>query len=97
MPFSPCSHVYRKTEDGYRIVYAILDFDPLLDSSNMNADGWTKMVDYIGQYYQRFDGFVILHGTDTMAYSSSVLPFMLEGLGKGVVLTGWFVKVHNLW
>ena len=69
-------------------MYGILEFDPLLDSSNMNSDGWIKMAKCIGAHYPRFDGFVILHGTDTMAYTSSALAFMLEGIGKSVVITG---------
>ena len=72
-------------------MYGILEFDPLLDSSNMDSDGWIKMAQCIGDHYQRFDGFVILHGTDTMAYTSSALAFMLEGLGKSVVVTGGLI------
>ena len=54
----------------------------------MNMEGWTKMARKIEAYYDQFDGFVILHGTDTMAFTSSALAFMLEGLGKAVVITG---------
>ena len=60
----------------------------MLDSSNMNMSDWTKIATHIYSNYQPFDGFVILHGTDTMAYTSSALSFMLEGLGKAVVVTG---------
>ena len=81
-------HTYSVTQDGYRIVYGILEFDPVLDSSNMNMSDWTKIATHIYSNYQPFDGFVILHGTDTMAYTSSALSFMLEGLGKAVVVTG---------
>ena len=62
----------------------------------MNMQDWVKMAEYIGKYYQRFDGFVILHGTDTMAYTSSALSFMLEYLGKGVVITGSQVPLYRL-
>lgn len=76
------------TENNFRVIYEILEFDPLLDSSNMTMADWLKMVDTIGKYYEMFDGFVILHGTDTMAYTSSALAFMFYGLRKPVVITG---------
>jgi len=66
----------------------IHEYDPLLDSSNMTPDDWHKIASDIGAHYQEYDGFIILHGTDTMAYTASALPFMLQGLGKPVVLTG---------
>lgn len=63
-------------------------FDPPIDSSNMHPDLWAKLVKIIDYNYDKFDGFVILHGTDTMAYTASALSFMLENLGKPVILTG---------
>lgn len=63
-------------------------FDPLLDSSNINPDHWRKIADIIEEDYERFDGFVVLHGSDTMAYTASALSFMLENLNKPVILTG---------
>lgn len=63
-------------------------FDPPIDSSNMHPDLWAKLVRIIDYNYDKFDGFVILHGTDTMAYTASALSFMLENLGKPVILTG---------
>ena len=54
----------------------------------MNMADWAKLAKDIQKYYDRFDGFVILHGTDTMCYTASALSFMLENLGKPVVLTG---------
>lgn len=68
--------------------YELYEFDPLLDSSNMTPSDWLKIANVISQHYQQFDGFVILHGTDTMAYTASALPLMLRGLRKPVVLTG---------
>lgn len=68
--------------------YRLLEFSPLLDSSNMTPADWLKIADLINLHYQDFDGFVILHGTDTMAYTASALPFMLQGLRKPVILTG---------
>lgn len=63
-------------------------FDPLIDSSNMNPEFWTRLAGIIEENYDKYDGFVVLHGTDTMAYTASVLSFMLENLCKPVVLTG---------
>ncbi|HLN52780.1 MAG TPA: asparaginase [Lentimicrobium sp.] len=63
-------------------------FDPLIDSSNMKPAFWIKLAEVIEENYHKFDGFVVLHGTDTMAYSASVLSFMLENLNKPVVFTG---------
>ena len=63
-------------------------FDPPMDSSDMEPDMWRKLVCIIHENYNRYQGFVILHGTDTMAYTASALSFMLEGLDKPVILTG---------
>jgi len=63
-------------------------FDPLLDSSNMNPQHWVELVSVIEKNYEKFDGFVVLHGSDTMAYTASALSFMLENLNKPVILTG---------
>lgn len=63
-------------------------FDPLLDSSNMKPDFWIKLAKIIEDNYEDYDGFVVLHGTDTMSYTASVLSFMLENLNKPVILTG---------
>ena len=63
-------------------------FDPPMDSSDMEPDMWRKLVRIIHENYDRYHGFVILHGTDTMAYTASALSFMLEGLDKPVILTG---------
>lgn len=63
-------------------------FDPPMDSSDMEPEAWRKLVHIIAEQYDRYSGFVILHGTDTMAYTASALSFMLEGLNKPVILTG---------
>ncbi|HPG32269.1 MAG: type I asparaginase [Lentimicrobiaceae bacterium] len=63
-------------------------FDPLIDSSNMKPAFWIKLAEVIERNYEKYDGFVVLHGTDTMAYTASVLSFMLENLNKPVVFTG---------
>ena len=59
-----------------------------IDSSNMNTTVWAEIAILIEKNYKNYDGFVILHGTDTMAYTASALSFMLEGLNKAVILTG---------
>lgn len=63
-------------------------FEPLIDSSNMNPPFWIKLARVIEENYEKYDGFVILHGTDTMAHTASMLSFMLENLNKPVVFTG---------
>ena len=63
-------------------------FDPLIDSSNMNPTFWIALAGVIEANYENYEGFVVLHGTDTMAYTASVLSFMLENLNKPVVFTG---------
>jgi L-asparaginase len=63
-------------------------FNPLIDSSDVEPSMWQKLADLIKERYDDYDGFVILHGTDTMAYSASALSFMLENLSKPVVFTG---------
>ena len=67
---------------------ATYQFDPPIDSSDMEPSDWIKLVETISGNYELFDGFVILHGTDTMSYTASALSFMLENLGKPVILTG---------
>lgn len=68
--------------------WELIEFDPLLDSSNIAVEQWNQIGQTIAGLYDRFDGFVILHGTDTMAYTASALAFMLENLDKPVILTG---------
>ncbi|MGI8892804.1 MAG: asparaginase [Bacteroidia bacterium] len=63
-------------------------FQPPVDSSNMKPSNWIEIATLIGEKYNDYDGFVILHGSDTMAYTASALSFMLENLEKPVVLTG---------
>ncbi|XP_068216097.1 L-asparaginase-like isoform X1 [Palaemon carinicauda] len=71
-----------------RVIYWVYEYDPLLDSSNMTMDDWIRVAKDIKGVYEMFDGFVVLHGTDTLAYTASALSFMLENLGKPVVITG---------
>ena len=71
-----------------KIQVDIQAFDPLIDSSDIGPDSWRQMAQIVYDHYDAYDGFVILHGTDTMSYSASALSFMLENLGKPVVFTG---------
>ena len=73
-----------------------LTFDPLIDSSDIEPSMWQKLALIIRDNYDRYDGFVVLHGTDTMAYSAAALSFMLEGLAKPVVFTGSQLPVGRL-
>ena len=63
-------------------------FDPIIDSSDVEPSLWIAITELIEQKYDEYDGFVILHGTDTMAYSASAVSFMIEGLTKPVIFTG---------
>ena len=63
-------------------------FDPLIDSSDIEPSNWKALVNIIKDRYDDYDGFVVLHGTDTMAYSASALSFMIEGLTKPIIFTG---------
>lgn len=67
---------------------ASVSFDKPKDSSDMRPADWAAIARIIGDHYDRFDGFVVLHGSDTMAYTASALSFLLEGLAKPVILTG---------
>ena len=79
-------HVPVLSTSGFRI--QSVSFDPVKDSSNIDPAIWVKMARTIEENYDSFDGFVVLHGTDTMAYSASALSFMLENLAKPVIFTG---------
>ncbi|PVV04893.1 hypothetical protein BB560_000596 [Smittium megazygosporum] len=78
-----------------RIRYRIKEYQPLLDSCNIDMQDWVKIVTDIKNDYHEYDAFVILHGTDTMAYTASALSFMLQNLGKTVILTGSQVPISE--
>jgi L-asparaginase len=79
-------HVPELKRFNYQI--STYQFNPPIDSSNMDITHWIKLVNIIYDNYEHFDGFVILHGTDTMSYTASALSFMLENLAKPVIITG---------
>ncbi|KAH8288771.1 hypothetical protein KR054_009364 [Drosophila jambulina] len=79
----------------YRILYHLKELSPLADSSCMGMAEWEKIVKEVGKNYRNYDGFVILQGTDTLAYTASALAFMLESLNKPVVVTGAQIPIFE--
>ena len=73
-----------------------ISFEKPIDSSNMNPEKWVQIATIIEENYSLFDGFVVLHGSDTMSYSASALSFMLENLGKPVIFTGSQLPIGDL-
>lgn len=73
-----------------------ISFDIPIDSSNMSPEEWTKIAKIIEEHYSLFNGFVVLHGSDTMSYSASALSFMLENVSKPVIFTGSQLPIGDL-
>ena len=71
-------------------------FERPIDSSNMNPTHWVAISDIVAEKYDEYDGFVVLHGSDTMSYTASALSFLLENLGKPVILTGSQLPIGDL-
>lgn len=84
------SHLSEQIPEIKKFNYHIqsYSFQPVIDSSNIEPSIWVELAKLIEANYESYDGFVILHGSDTMAYTASALSFMLENLGKPVILTG---------
>ena len=84
------SHILEEVPELMKFGYKLdsYSFDPAIDSSDANIPFWRELARIIEENYDKYDGFVVLHGTDTMSYTASVLSFMLENLGKPVVFTG---------
>ncbi len=80
----------------FRYQIDTLTFNPPIDSSDMDPSYWIKMAHIISDNYEKYNGFVILHGTDTMAYTASALSFMLENLAKPVIITGSQLPIGQL-
>lgn len=76
--------------------FTIHEYQPLMDSSDMTPEDWQHIADDIAAHYDEYDGFVILHGTDTMAFTASALSFMLENLSKPVIVTGSQIPLAEL-
>jgi len=75
---------------------ALVELLPLLDSADMGPDDWDRIARAVDAAYWSYDGFVVVMGTDTMAYAASALSFMLENLGKPVVVTGSMLPLSDL-
>ncbi|XP_045452905.1 L-asparaginase [Melitaea cinxia] len=82
-------------EIDLRICYKIIEYDTLLDSSNMTEVEWIQIAEDIMKYYEQYDGFVVLHGTDTLSYTASALSFMFENIGKAIVFTGSQIPIFE--
>ncbi|MBW8190686.1 asparaginase [Neiella marina] len=76
--------------------FEIHEYVPLVDSSEMQPADWQRIADDIQRHYEQFDGFIVLHGTDTMAYTASALSFMLTNLAKPVIVTGSQIPLAEL-
>jgi L-asparaginase len=77
-------------------LFTLHEYDNLIDSSDMDPSDWQRIADDIAENYDKYDGFIILHGTDTMAYTASALSFMLEDLTKPVIVTGSQIPLAEL-
>lgn len=84
------SHIMEEVPELKKFGYKLdsYSFDPVIDSSDADIPFWQELVRIIEINYNKYDGFVVLHGTDTMSYTASALSFMLENLGKPVIFTG---------
>lgn len=80
----------------FKYLLTVMSIEPAIDSSNVTIADWMMMVRLIEENYEAYDGFVILHGTDTMAYSASALSYMLENLQKPVIFTGAQVPIGRV-
>ncbi|MGL9735694.1 MAG: asparaginase [Symbiopectobacterium sp.] len=76
--------------------FTIHEYDPLIDSSDMTPADWQAIAEDIQQHYDEYDGFVILHGTDTMAFTASALSFIMENLAKPLIVTGSQIPLTEL-
>ena len=79
-----------------RIRFKVYEFEDLIDSSNIEVEQQAQIARVIEKHYKDYDGFVVCHGTDTMAYTASTLSFMLENLKKTVVITGSQIPISEL-
>eukprot|EP01061_Rhynchopus_euleeides_P006406 TRINITY_DN15452_c0_g1_i1.p1 TRINITY_DN15452_c0_g1~~TRINITY_DN15452_c0_g1_i1.p1 ORF type:complete len:747 (+),score=297.08 TRINITY_DN15452_c0_g1_i1:326-2242(+) len=78
---------------GKRVKYNVRELEPLMESASMDMHEWVKLAHEIRENYDRYDGFVILHGADTIPYTAAALSFMLENIGKTVILTGGTIPI----
>lgn len=76
--------------------FDVVSLEPLLDSSDMTPEDWVRIAEAIAARYEQYTGFVVVHGTDTMAYTASALSFLLPGLAKPVILTGSQLSLESV-
>ena len=74
----------------------VITMSPIIDSSNVTPENWCRLAELIRENYNKYDGFVVLHGTDTMSYTASAMSFMLENLAKPVIFTGSQIPIDVL-
>ncbi|MCX6256826.1 MAG: asparaginase [Bacteroidia bacterium] len=92
------SHISREVPELNKFGFQLdaISFDPPLDSSDINPEAWIRLANILNENYHLYDGFVVLHGTDTMSYSASALSFMLENQYKPVIFTGSQLPIGTL-
>ena len=100
--YAPQSGQFRRAMEAIPDLYAeqmprwdMLEMDPLLDSSNMTVHEWNKIAQLVADHYDAYDGFVVLHGTDTMAYTAAALSYLIQNNAKPVVITGSQKSIFN--
>ncbi|WP_266205035.1 asparaginase [Pontibacter kalidii] len=80
----------------FNYLLTVLSIEPAIDSSNVSVQDWLMLARLIEENYEKYDGFVVLHGTDTMAYSASAMSYLLENLQKSVIFTGAQVPIGRI-
>lgn len=80
----------------FNYLVTVLNIEPAIDSSNVSVQDWLMLASLIEENYSKYDGFVVLHGTDTMAYSASAMSYLLENLQKPVIFTGAQVPIGRI-
>jgi L-asparaginase len=88
--------MYPKSQKTGIAEYDIIEMNPLLDSSNMTPKDWNKIIEKIQNNYGKYDAFIVIHGTDTMAYSSSAISFAFKNLTKPIIFTGSIIPLAKL-
>lgn len=92
----PETSVTPLTMNEHRIRYHLVEFEPLIDSSELNSRHYTLVAECIEENYEKYDSFIIIYGTDTMGYMASQLSFMFENLTKSVIITGSQIPISEL-
>lgn len=85
----------QKSTEGKVGRYAIIEYEPNIDASNIGCEVWNQIAKDIQQYYHQYDSFLILHDTETLSFSASALSFMLSGLNKTIIFTGSHIPISD--